>query len=128
MRRIALYDGIKIFKNHLTPVLYQNFLLFHTSIYILSSPHLLDRCVNVAEELMRELVTHSIQILGREFVVYNIHCLIHLAEECRQHGVLHNFSAYKFENYQGLIKRCLRCPYQPLQQIANRYSEGYEGN
>ncbi|CAL1683947.1 unnamed protein product [Lasius platythorax] len=74
---------------------------------------------------MREFATHSIQILGREFVVYNIHCLIYLAKECRQHGVLDNFSAYKFENHLGLIKRCLRCPYQPLQQIANRDSEGY---
>ncbi|XP_071641572.1 uncharacterized protein [Temnothorax longispinosus] len=125
LRRIALYDGVKIFKNYLTPVLYQNFLLFHTSIYILSSPHLLDRCIDVAEELMREFVTHSIQIFGREFAVYNIHSLIHLAEECRQHGVLDNFSAYKFENHLGLIKRSLRCPYQPLQQIANRDSEGY---
>ena len=56
-------------------------------------------------------------------LVSNVHGLLHLAEDCRRHGPLDAFSAFKFENEMQIIKRNLRGKYKSLQQISNRYSE-----
>jgi len=48
---------------------------------------------------------------------YNVHSVVHLADESRLHGVLDNVSCFVFENYLGKIKKLLRKPNDPLQQL-----------
>ncbi|KAE8740382.1 hypothetical protein FOCC_FOCC014120 [Frankliniella occidentalis] len=78
------------------------------------------RLCNFANECLQQFIAHSAQLLGAHFVVYNVHNLIHLHSECLNGGTLNNFSAYKFENYLGVIKRYLLSTYKPLAQIYNR--------
>lgn len=35
-----------------------------------------------ANQLLRTFITHAATIYGNKFVVYNVHTLCHLAEEC----------------------------------------------
>lgn len=125
LRRILLYDGVRIFKNTLPPNIYKNYLLLHSAIYILSSLTLVQNpnMLNAAQEILKEFVKHSSKIFGKCFVVYNVHCLIHLADECRNHGTLESFSAFKFENFMGVMKRHLRSTYKPLHQLIKRDAE-----
>ena len=124
-RRILLYDGVRIFKNTLPPNTYKNYLLLHSGIYILSSPTLVQNPImlNAAQEILKEFIKHSSQIFDKCFVVYNIHCLIHLVDECRNHGSLESFSAFKYENFMGIMKRYLRSTYKPLHQLIRRDAE-----
>lgn len=90
---------------------------------ILSSPLLVEKdgMIQIADLLLRSFIRHAVDIFGNEFLTYYIHALCHLAMECRtQHLALSNFSAFKYENYLGIIKRCLRATHMPLQQLYNR--------
>lgn len=65
-----------------------------------------------AEELLRYFVVQFTQLYGNEYVYYNIHSMIHLADNCRKYGKLDAFSAFPFENrFQNvkinLKKKCL---------------------
>ena len=55
-----------------------------------------------------------------------MHGLIHLANDVRKHGELDSFSAFKFENHLGSIKKLLKSQKHPLQQIHRRIVERFE--
>jgi len=40
-------------------------------------------------------------IYGDHNLIFNVHSLIHLAEECRIHGPLDSWSAFVYESYLG---------------------------
>ncbi|KAL4710986.1 hypothetical protein ACJJTC_017951 [Scirpophaga incertulas] len=58
-----------------------------------------------------------------EFLVYNVHVLIHLQDDVNLLGQLDNFSAFPFENYLGQLKRLVKSPVNSLTQICRRLSE-----
>ena len=62
-------------------------------------------------------------LYGDEFVVYNVHTLIHLAGEVVEHGSLDSCSAFAFENYMQKLKRFVRSGTNPIVQIEKRLSE-----
>lgn len=121
LRRILLYDGLKVFK-HLHENIYKNYLMLHCAIYILSCAHLRE-FLEVADHILGDFLTHSRQVFGRHFIVYNVHSLRHIVKECEEHGTLTDFAAFKYENYLGVIKRLLRSGYRSLQQVYNRDRE-----
>ncbi|KAK3931258.1 FAST kinase domain-containing protein 4 [Frankliniella fusca] len=124
LRRILLYDGIIAFKDLVDDNIYKNFLLLHCGIFILSSKPLISSKVDIAAELLRLFVSHSGQIYGSMFVVYNVHNLIHLSSECeRLNMTLEEFSAFKFENKLKSIKETLKSGLHHLQQLARRDEE-----
>ncbi|KAK3929696.1 Nucleolar MIF4G domain-containing protein 1-like protein [Frankliniella fusca] len=124
-RRMLLYDGIRILKGNIPRNTYKHFLLLHCGMYILSSPKLVKEeiMLEAAELMLNEFVTLSVEVFDASFPVYNVHSLTHLVDECRLHGEADSFSAYKFENYLGSIKRALRSTHHPLQQLRNRDRE-----
>lgn len=119
-RRLLLYDGILIFKDSVTDAVYKHFLLLHCAIYILSSSSLVQTHYNYANILLRTFISHSAAIYGKKFIVYNVHSLSHLSNECETHGKLDDFSAFQFENKLQSIKASLKSGYKPLQQAAFR--------
>lgn len=58
-----------------------------------------------------------------ESLVYNIHNLIHLADDGRNFGSLDKFSCFPFENFLFEVKNILRSPNRPLSQLYRRTSE-----
>lgn len=63
------------------------------------------------------------EIYGQQCMSYNIHASVHLAQEAKLHGSLDNVSAFVFENYLGKLKKSIRKPQHPLQQVVKRFSE-----
>lgn len=61
-------------------------------------------------------------LYGPKQLIYNVHTLRHLAEECLIHGPLDAFSEFGFENFLGKLKRMLRT-HNPLAQVSRRLSE-----
>lgn len=66
---------------------------------------------------------HFSELYGKEFLSYNVHAAVHLADESRTHGVLDNVSCFVFKNYLGRIKKLLRKPDAPVQQVVKRLLE-----
>ena len=58
-----------------------------------------------AEKLLRLFVDHFEELYERNMLVYNIHCLLHLANETRLFGPLDRISAFPFENFMQALKK-----------------------
>lgn len=63
------------------------------------------------------------RLYGAKQVVYIVHSLCHLAEQCLNHGPFDSFSAFPFESYLGKIKKKLRSSNKPLAPLSRRVSE-----
>lgn len=119
-RRSLLYEGVVVYRDTLNVNVYKHFLLLHSAMYILCSPvHYLAKS-ELADQLLRVFISHSIEIYGAKFVVYNVHCLCHLAAECALQGTADSIISFCFENKLGAIKESLMSGYKPLIQAANR--------
>lgn len=115
---MCLYDGIVVFASHVDINIYKHFLLLHCGIYILTSL-ILHKTLNAyANTILRTFIKHSVTLFGKSFVVYNVHSLCHLAQECDDHGCLDTFSAFRYENKLKTIKSNLKSSFQPVQQVA----------
>lgn len=107
-RRIILYDGILAFKDLVEDNVYKNFLLLHCATYIMCSETLYAANHDLAVQLVRTFISHSSQVYGRSFVVYNVHSFSHLIQECDLGYTLDDITAFKFENALKSIKESLR--------------------
>ncbi len=92
-------------------------------IFILCNNCLIGDNIDYANDILLLFVTHFVQLYGPKFLSYNVHCLVHLAEDAKHHGVLDNFRAFQYENQLNKLKRLLQKPTCPLSQIVRRFSE-----
>lgn len=122
-RQFILYTGPVILKDILDPEIYLNFMTLHCATFILSHKILCHSLNSKAEELMKSFVLMFEILYGRELISYNVHGLIHLAEDVRNFGDLEEFSAFGFENFLQKLKKLIRKPEKPLHQINNRLHE-----
>ncbi|KAF4527724.1 hypothetical protein B566_EDAN012987 [Ephemera danica] len=101
---------------------YTHFVSLHITSRMLSgnpSPVEIDYC----EQLLRNFVIDYRTLHGEVSITQNIHSLIHLANDVRIFGSLENFSAFPFENENGLIRRELKFGNTPLKQLVKRHQE-----
>lgn len=124
-RQFLLYTGPIVIKSQISGEQYENFMCLSVAIYLLLSPRLCRYYCTFAEDLLVRFVKTAAKLYGPEFVVYNVHCLVHLGEDVRKFGNLDKVSCFPFENFLGKVKKCVRKPQVILQQITNRMNEGY---
>ena len=123
LRQFLLYTGPVVLRGKLSTAMYNNYLLFFTGIYILLSPALCIGFTDFAQEMLVSFIQHFSEIYGADMLVYNVHCLVHLADDCRRYGPLDNVSAFPFENHLHSIKKLVRKPQHVIQQIVRRLAE-----
>lgn len=117
------YTGPVVFRNRLSPERYAHLLTLHIAVKILSSERFCVRYNDYAKSLLNVFVQNAALLYGKAFISFNIHNLVHLADDVMMFGPLNCFSAYVFENKLGIIKRLLRKSEKPLQQIVKRLAE-----
>lgn len=122
-RTFLLYVGPVVLKSILPDALYNHFLLLHVALRILVSPQHYRSHNQFAQDLLRYFVQEFGKLYGEKQLVYNVHTLIHLADQCLDHGPLDGFSAFPFESFLGKIKKKLRSSHKPLAQLSRRMSE-----
>ena len=121
--QFLLYSGIVALKGNLSKSVYNNFLLFFVAIHCLASSDLNQSHADYAESSLKAFVKNAIKIYGRGFISYNVHSLIHIASDVKRFGSVYNYSAFPFENFLGHLKRLIRKPHLPLQQVIRRIFE-----
>lgn len=123
-RQFMLYSGPVILKNQLSQEKYKHFLLLFVGIFCLSCEFVFEAYCEYAGEILCLFVEQFGGIYGEDMLVYNVHGLTHLSEDAKNFGLLDNFSSFAFESFLGNIKRLVRKPSLPLQQVIRRISEG----
>lgn len=123
-RQLLLYTGPVALLDVLSSPVYNNFMLLHVAISILMCPTLCPVLCDFAKTLLVSFVEHFGQLYGREHLVYNVHGLIHLSDDAKEHGFsLENISGFPFENFLGQIMKMIRSPQFPVAQVVRRISE-----
>lgn len=122
-RQFLLYSGKIVLKGILRKDIYQHFMVLSVAMAILISPRLIANHSQYAHELLVYFVSKSAELYGQEFLVYNVHALIHLTSDAKLHEGLDSCSAFPFENYLQHIKRLVRSSKNPVVQITNRLKE-----
>lgn len=121
LRMFLLYTGPIVLKGLLDTERYNHFLSLSFGINMLLQNKM--EYISEAEVLLLDFV-EKIQILYNEsFLSYNVHCLTHLATDCRNFGSLNKFSAFKYENYLQELKRKLKKSSQFASQTYKRSVE-----
>lgn len=77
----------------------------------------------IARDCLKYFSDQFGKIYGRNHLIYNVHSIIHLADDCLTHGPLDRFSCFPFETYLGRLKRLIRSSNRPLAQMVRRISE-----
>ena len=122
-RQFLLYTGYHVLKDILPPQHYTNFLALSVACMILISPAFVDRHVAYAKQLMRYFVETARDVYGAHFLVYNVHMMLHVADDAVRFGSLDKCSGFPFENYLHKMKRLVRSGKNPLVQLVNRLNE-----
>ena len=121
-RLFLLYIGPVALKDSLSSDQYDNFMIFSVAVTCLIDPQLCSETTYI-RTLLKNFIEH-LQVLYRPFpIVYNLHCLYHLADDANRFGNLDQFSGFPFENHLGILKKLIRSPSNPLAQAIRRLSE-----
>ena len=126
-RQFLLYTGQFVLKGLLSDVIYSHFMDFSVALCILVSPRLARMHAEFAHNLLRWFVDQSRTIYGQEFMVYNVHSLLHLRDEVSTHGCLDSCAAWYFESYLHQVKKLVRSGKNPTAQIVKRLKEHQDG-
>ncbi|CAG7716895.1 unnamed protein product [Allacma fusca] len=122
-RSFLLYSGPVALKSVIKDDYYNHFLCLHVAITILCCPSKIHCHLQYSRSLLKYFVERFIQLYGEQYSTYNVHSLIHLCDDASNFGVLDSFSAFRFESKLGSIKRLIKNPNFPLQQVHRRLSE-----
>ena len=120
-----LYYGPIVLQNILPQDRYEHFCLLFTAIRIFCIPGLVaqENLLEFAHQLLVKFISDYSALYPQLNVVFNIHQLQHLKNHVARYGTLQTFSAFKYENFLGGIKRKIKSGSLPLQQLIARMSE-----
>jgi hypothetical protein len=122
-RFFLLYAGAVVMKGILNAACYDHFLLLVVAVYCLCSVRLHREFCDYCEHILKLFVEHCSVMYGADFMVYNVHMLIHVVDDVRRYGNLDKISCFPFENYMRQIKKMVRKSHLPLQQVVRRLEE-----
>jgi hypothetical protein len=112
--RYCLNEGV------LNGMCYHHFLTFVEAMDILHKDVVSDLEVKRAETLLKEFVQKFESIYGKNQMTVNVHLLLHLCNNVKMFGPLHNYSLFVFESFNGVINKYITGPNEPLMQIVTR--------
>ena len=94
-----------LLKDIIRPELYSPFLSLSVASRILVSPTLVKSHWQYVSEFLVYFVEQGRVLYGKEFIVHNVHSMIHLAAEAHHSGGLDKCSSFPFENYMQKLKK-----------------------
>ena len=125
-RQFLLYTGMIVLHEILPIAHYHHFMCLSVAMSILlnDDSSVRSKLVGYARGLLVSFVKEARFLYGEAFISYNVHSLIHLADDCENFNTsLNDLSSFPYENYLGQLKRLVRNATNPIAQVAKRMSE-----
>lgn len=88
VRQFLLYTGVVLLKQFLSVDSYHHFLNLSMAYRLLSQP-CLEENLDLADNLLKKFVQNFTSYYKKEYIRFNIHCLLHVADDVKLHGPLH---------------------------------------
>ena len=110
-RQFLLYTGPVVLKGIVSKELFQHFLTLNVAMTILlqESHDLRLMYLPYAKDLLQYFVHNCKDIYGNTFTVYNVHNLLHIADDCENFNCsLNDILCFTYENFLQRIKNCLQ--------------------
>jgi len=123
LRTFLFYTGAIALRKYLPENHYQLFMILSVACRILATPKQSSDIIDYAEKLILFFAQEFKSLFGKVNFSYNLHCLTHLVQDVRKYGHLDAYSAFRFENKLGELKKLLRKPSSSLSQVHRRISE-----
>ena len=123
-RLFLLYAGPIVLKGLVTEEKLNHFLKLHTALTLLLSPSIDSQQTELARVLLKDFVLQMSEIYGEENLIFNVHSIIHLPDDCDYfEAPLDVFACFVFESKLGHLINELRGRRHPVAQIKGRISE-----
>ena len=126
--QILQYTGVVAFRGILSDKLYSHFMLLSCAIYCCLSPQFCYKYCAYAEKLLVSFVEYAKKVYGSDFLVYNVHSLVHITDDVQTFGPLDGVSCFPFENFLRKNKKSVRSSFLPFQQVIRRLTEMQQVN
>ena len=82
LRLFLLYAGPLVLQDLISEESYNHFLLLHFALSLLVSPSINSQHSQFAKSLLEHFVDSFGKLYGEEQLIFNVHSLIHLADDC----------------------------------------------
>jgi hypothetical protein len=106
-RQFILYAGVLVLKPVIEKELYKHYLYLFVAVYTLLSPRLCWHYADYAKELLELFVTDCFKLYGSQFFVYNVHNLVHIADDVKKFGHLNSILWVSIsEFFRAAEKKC----------------------
>lgn len=87
-RQFLLYTGPIVLGTLINEMMYKHFMLLSVGLHILLNSHLVEEYSDYSYQLLKAFVQHFGQIYGNNYLVYNVHGLVHIAADAEKFGSL----------------------------------------
>ena len=125
-RQFLLYTGPIVLRGIVSNEIYEHFLSLSVAVSLLLETNCERRnaYLDYARKLLEFFVKNCQHMYGDTFTVYNVHSLLHLADDVRYFNCsLNEISCFPFENYMQQLKKHVRSGKSPIVQVAKRVAE-----
>jgi len=122
LRSFLLYTGPVVLKSILKSDVYNHFMCLSVAVSIMlsSNDDFRNSHTEYAKALTRCFVSYAADFYGEKFNVYNVHSLLHIADDLCERKSLNDINAFPFENYLQKMKKFIRNGNNPIAQVAKR--------
>lgn len=130
-RQYILYTSIVVLKDFVPDSIYKNSLSLTVALSVLlnSDDDVRKLYLSYARELLKCFVDHCRELYGRSFIVYNVHNVLHLADDVENYQCsLNDICAFPYENELRKIKQLVRSSNNPISQVFKRLAEKERSN
>jgi hypothetical protein len=126
LRQFVLYTGPLVLKDIIGRQYYKHFISLHIPLSILldDDDDKRNAYLDYAKQLLSYFVAESAILYGDTFNKYNVHGMLHIADDSTKYGCsLNAISAFPFENHLQIVKKYVRNPQNAIAQCAKRIAE-----
>lgn len=85
---------------------------------MVSEKHLAKFSPEFSGELLKIFIKHCERLYGLQFIIYNVHLLLHLYTNVERYGILDNFSAFPLI-FLGKLKTLVKSTVNYLKEVYN---------
>ncbi|OXU32000.1 hypothetical protein TSAR_013768, partial [Trichomalopsis sarcophagae] len=120
-KNFVLYYSIPCLKGIMKTKYIKHWHLFVFGLNLLLKEIISDSDLDLAKAAFEKFVFNVENLYGKEFLKFNVHLLLHIPRFVKNYGALWAWSAFPFENFNGVIKKVFHGTQYVPQQVVKTF-------